>query len=94
MSSGDPYRGHSAQFKLQLCHDIRSGTLGRRDAPATPCPGCKCKHGQKHGHAAYKPSPKRGGQQKAPVAELRQGLVFGGVDGTRTRDPRRDRPVF
>ena len=21
-------------------------------------------------------------------------LAFGGVDGTRTRDPRRDRPVF
>ena len=38
MSSGDPYRGHSAQFKLQLCHDIRSGTLGRRDAPAHTMP--------------------------------------------------------
>ena len=23
-----------------------------------------------------------------------QGLLTGGVDGTRTRDPRRDRPVF
>jgi len=32
MSSRGPYRWHSAQFKLQLCHDIRSGTLGRRDA--------------------------------------------------------------
>jgi transposase len=32
MSSRGPYRRHSAQFKLQLCHDIRSGTLGRRDA--------------------------------------------------------------
>ena len=25
MSSRGPYRRHSAQFKLQLCHDIRSG---------------------------------------------------------------------
>ncbi|MCM1177243.1 MAG: hypothetical protein NC335_05765, partial [Bacteroides sp.] len=23
-----------------------------------------------------------------------QGFIFGGADGTRTRDPRRDRPVF
>ena len=30
MSSRGPYRRHSAQFKLQLCHDIRSGALGRR----------------------------------------------------------------
>ncbi|MBQ0942287.1 hypothetical protein KAK07_02940 [Ideonella sp. 4Y16] len=27
-----PYRRHSAQFKLQLCQEIRSGGLGRRDA--------------------------------------------------------------
>ena len=32
MSSRGPYRRHSVQFKLQLCHDIRSGALGRRDA--------------------------------------------------------------
>ncbi|KLN52897.1 hypothetical protein [Variovorax paradoxus] len=32
MSSRGPYRRHSAQFKPQLCHDIRSGALGRRDA--------------------------------------------------------------
>ena len=32
MSSRGPYRRHSAQFKLQLCHNIRSGILGRRDA--------------------------------------------------------------
>ena len=32
MSSQGPYRRHSAQFKLQLCQDIRSGVLGRRDA--------------------------------------------------------------
>jgi transposase len=32
MSSRGPYRRHSAQFTLQLCHDIRSGVLGRRDA--------------------------------------------------------------
>jgi transposase len=27
-----PYRRHSAQFKLQVCSEIRSGHLGRRDA--------------------------------------------------------------
>ena len=32
MSSRGRYRRHSAQFKLQLCTDIRSGRLGRRDA--------------------------------------------------------------
>jgi transposase-like protein len=32
MSSRGPYRRHSAQFKLQLCHWIRTGGLGRRDA--------------------------------------------------------------
>ena len=32
MSSRAPYRRHSAQFKLQLCQEIRSGALGRRDA--------------------------------------------------------------
>ena len=32
MSSRGPYRRHSAQFKLQLCQEIRSGGLGRRDA--------------------------------------------------------------
>ena len=32
MSSRGPYRRHSAQSKLQLCQDIRSGVLGRRDA--------------------------------------------------------------
>lgn len=32
MTSRGPYRRHSAQFKLQLCQDIRSGELGRRDA--------------------------------------------------------------
>jgi transposase len=26
------YRRHSAQFKLQVCSEIRSGRLGRRDA--------------------------------------------------------------
>ena len=31
MSRG-PYRRHAPQFKLQLCQDIRSGALGRRDA--------------------------------------------------------------
>ena len=28
----------------------------------------------------------------ATIAETR--IIVGGVDGTRTRDPRRDRPVF
>ncbi|BEP68471.1 MULTISPECIES: transposase [unclassified Variovorax] len=32
MSARGPYRRHSAQFKLQLCQEIRSGALGRRDA--------------------------------------------------------------
>jgi transposase len=27
-----PYRRHSAEFKSQLCRDIRSGALGRREA--------------------------------------------------------------
>ena len=31
MSRG-PYRHHTPQFKLQLCTDIRSGTVGRREA--------------------------------------------------------------
>lgn len=31
MSRG-PYRRHSLQFKLQLCTDIRSGAIGRREA--------------------------------------------------------------
>jgi transposase len=31
MSRG-PYRRHSVQFKLQLCHDIRAGTVGRKEA--------------------------------------------------------------
>jgi len=35
MSSRGPYRRHSPQFKLQLCNDIRSGTLGRREAQKT-----------------------------------------------------------
>lgn len=32
MSSRGPYRRHAPPFKLQLCQDIRSGALGRRDA--------------------------------------------------------------
>lgn len=32
MPTRGPYRRHSAQFKLQLCQEIRSGGLGRRDA--------------------------------------------------------------
>jgi len=32
MSSRSPYRRHSPQFKLQMCQEIRSGALGRRDA--------------------------------------------------------------
>ena len=31
MSRG-PYRRHTPQFKLQLCTDIRSGTVGRRES--------------------------------------------------------------
>lgn len=33
MSSRGRYRRRWSQFKLQLCHDIRTGTLGRRNAP-------------------------------------------------------------
>ncbi len=29
------YRRHSPQFKLQLCTDIRSGVMGRREAQRT-----------------------------------------------------------
>jgi transposase-like protein len=32
MSSRGPYRRHSPQFKLQLCNEIRSGALARREA--------------------------------------------------------------
>lgn len=32
MSARGPYRRHSPQFKVQLCTDIRSGKLGRREA--------------------------------------------------------------
>src|SRR5215212_7886048 len=32
MSSKAPYRRHSPEFKLQLCREIRSGELRRRDA--------------------------------------------------------------
>ncbi|WP_095205382.1 transposase [Mesorhizobium carmichaelinearum] len=35
MKSRGPYRRHSTQFKLQLCQDIRSGVIGRRDAQRT-----------------------------------------------------------
>ena len=32
MTSRNPYRRHSTPFKLQLCQEIRSGVIGRRDA--------------------------------------------------------------
>jgi transposase len=32
MSSKVPYRRHSPEFKLQLCREIRSGELRRKDA--------------------------------------------------------------
>jgi transposase len=32
MSSRAPYRRHSPEFKLQLCRQLRSGELRRRDA--------------------------------------------------------------
>jgi transposase-like protein len=35
MLSRDPYRRHSAQFKLQVCSEIRSDKIGRRDAQKT-----------------------------------------------------------
>lgn len=36
MSSRGPYRRHASEFKIQLCQDIHSGAIGRRDA-ATKC---------------------------------------------------------
>jgi hypothetical protein len=42
--------------------------------------------------------PKDGGHGwqaiKNPLISLSAGLIYGAADGTRTRDPRRDRPVF
>ncbi len=35
MSARGLYRRHSAQFKLQLCTDIRNGKIGRREARRT-----------------------------------------------------------
>lgn len=35
MASRGPYRWHSTQFKIQICSDIRSGKLGRREALKT-----------------------------------------------------------
>ncbi len=32
MSPRGPYRRHTSQFKLQLCQQIRSGAIGRREA--------------------------------------------------------------
>ena len=32
MTSRGSYRRHSTPFKLQLCQDIRAGSIGRRDA--------------------------------------------------------------
>ena len=32
MTSRTPARRHDAEFKLQLCRDIRSGAIGRREA--------------------------------------------------------------
>ena len=32
MSQRGPYRRHAPQFMLQLCQEIRSGGIGRRDA--------------------------------------------------------------
>lgn len=34
MSSKAPYRRHSPEFKLQLCRELRSGELRRKDAQA------------------------------------------------------------
>lgn len=32
MSAKRPYRRHSLQFKIQVCSDVRSGKVGRREA--------------------------------------------------------------
>lgn len=34
MSRRGPYRSHSASFKLQVCSDIRSGNVSRRESQA------------------------------------------------------------
>jgi hypothetical protein len=61
--------------------------------PNLPPQGCRCKQTTMDVR-----------KQKSPVARGFQGVlwsvvddktaILGGVDGTRTRDPRRDRPVF
>jgi transposase-like protein len=35
MASRGPYRRHSPHFKIQICSDIRSGKIGRREALKT-----------------------------------------------------------
>ncbi len=35
MALRGPYRRHSPQFKIQICSDIRSGKIGRREALKT-----------------------------------------------------------
>ncbi|GJJ03418.1 hypothetical protein RugamoR64_39560 [Duganella rhizosphaerae] len=35
MSVRGPYRRHSLQFKIQVCTDVRSGKVGRREALKT-----------------------------------------------------------
>jgi hypothetical protein len=37
MSTKGLYQRHAAQFKLQLCQEIRSGELGRRDEQQKYC---------------------------------------------------------
>jgi len=37
MAARGPYGRHSAQFKLQHCHDIRSGALGRSSGRCKDC---------------------------------------------------------
>jgi len=35
MAARGPYRRHSLQYKIQICSDVRSGKLGRREALKT-----------------------------------------------------------
>ena len=65
--------------------------------PQAPCPGGASIRYWGEGpvvEPARRPKIE-GCKNKEPLQMTLQGLwIFGGVDGTRTRDPRRDRPVF
>ena len=65
MSRG-PYRRHTPQFKLQLCTDIRSGTVGRREA-------------QKKYGLSFRPNPMSCGLAISRTLPWLRGAVFAAV---------------